>query len=418
MIGWQFTLVEPLIIITVHLSNSKTGLTSITMLKEFFAPKNFLNYLLVFVPVAAVLELRHANSTAIFMTSALAIIPLAGLMGRATEHLAERLGQGIGGLLNATFGNAAELIIALMALHAGLYDVVKASITGSIIGNVLLVLGLSVLAGGLKFPQQKFNQTAAMMGSTLLALSAIGLVVPGIFHSLATGSGKATASAHEQDLSLEIAIVLFITYILSLIFTLKTHTHLYVGDDPGEEAEEAAGTKGWSQTQSVLVLLGATVLVAVMSEFLVGAVEETAKKLGLTEVFVGVILVAIIGNAAEHSTAVMMAMKNKMDLALNIAIGSSMQVALFVAPVLVFASYVMAKRPMDLRFTTLEIVAIVVAVAVVALIAQDGESNWMEGVLLLAVYTILGMAFYYLPGGETKDAPGLLPAMGTGNSPH
>ncbi len=387
------------------------------MLKEFFAPKNFLNYLLLFVPVAVVLELRHASATAIFMTSALAIIPLAGLMGRATEHLAERLGQGVGGLLNATFGNAAELIIALMALHAGLYDVVKASITGSIIGNVLLVLGLSVVAGGLKFPQQKFNQTAAMMGSTMLTLSAIGLVVPGIFHYLVTGSSR-SGQAHEQDLSLEIAVVLFITYILSLIFTLRTHAHLYVGDDPGDEAEEAAGTKGWSQTQSVLVLLGATALVALMSEFLVGAVEETAHKLGLTEVFVGVILVAIIGNAAEHSTAVMMAMKNKMDLALNIAIGSSMQIALFVAPVLVFASYVMAKRPMDLRFTTLEIVAIVVSVAVVALIAQDGESNWMEGVLLLAVYTILGLAFYSLPGGESQGAPDTLPAVGTGNLTH
>ncbi|HZS09526.1 MAG TPA: calcium/proton exchanger [Blastocatellia bacterium] len=378
------------------------------MPKDLFAPKNLLNWLLIFVPVAVVLELMHANSTAIFLTSALAIIPLAGWMGRATEHLAEKLGQGIGGLLNATFGNAAELIIALMALRAGLYDVVKASITGSIIGNVLLVLGLSVLAGGLKFPQQKFNPTAAMMGSTMLALSAIGLIVPAIFHTI-VGSGR-MAQAREQDLSLEIAVVLIITYVLSLIFTLKTHTHLYGGEEQGEEAEEAVGTKGWSQTKSVLVLLGATVLVAVMSEFLVGAVEETSRRLGLTEIFVGVILVAIIGNAAEHSTAVLMALKNKMDLALNIAIGSSMQVALFVAPVLVFASYVLASRPMDLLFTTLEVVAIVVSVAVVALIAQDGESNWMEGVLLLAVYTILGLAFYFLPAGEAMTA---LPAGGT-----
>lgn len=374
------------------------------MLKDFFAPRNFLNWLLVFVPAAVVLELIHASPIAIFAVSALAIIPLAGWMGRATEHLAEKMGEGIGGLLNATFGNAAELIIALMALRAGLFEVVKASVTGSILGNILLVLGLSVMAGGLKFPQQRFNTQAAMLGSTMLALSAIALIVPAIFHWIVMSSGRAE-QAHEQDLSLEIAVVLFITYILSLIFTLKTHAHLYAGGgEHSAETEDAVGTVGWSRGRSVTVLLVATVLVAVMSEFLVGAVEEASRTLGLTEVFVGVILVAIIGNAAEHSTAVLMALKNKMDLALNIAIGSSMQVALFVAPVLVFASYLMAKRPMDLLFTTLEVVAIVVAVAVVALIAQDGESNWMEGVLLLAVYTILGLAFYFLPAGEGLPA--------------
>jgi Ca2+:H+ antiporter len=360
-------------------------------LKELFALRNLLNWLLLSIPVAIVLELTHSSAIAIFVASALAIIPLAGLMGRATEHLAERLGEGIGGLLNATFGNAAELIIAMMALRKGLFDVVKASITGSIIGNVLLVLGLSVLAGGLKERQQKFNPTAAMLGSTMLALSAIGLLLPAVFHFLVRG----LPNAHEQDLSLEIAIVLFITYILSLVFTLRTHSHLYVGEvDPVEE--EAIGTHGWSQKRSILTLLVSTGLVALMSEFLVGAVEEASRVLGLTEVFVGVILVAIIGNAAEHSTAVLVAMKNKMDLALNIAIGSSMQIALFVAPVLVFVSYLFG-APMDLIFTPLEVIAVGVSVAVVALIAQDGESNWMEGVLLLAVYTILGLTFYFLP---------------------
>lgn len=362
------------------------------MLKDLFAPRNILNWLLLSVPVAIVLELTHSSALAIFVASAIAIIPLAGWMGRATEHLAERLGEGIGGLLNATFGNAAELIIAIMALHRGLYDVVKASITGSIIGNVLLVLGLSILAGGLKQRQQKFNPTAAMMGSTMLALSAIGLLVPAVFHFLVRGM----PNAHEQDLSLEIAIVLFITYTLSLVFTLRTHTHLYVGGVATEAEEEAIGTHGWSQTRSIVTLLVATALVALMSEFLVGAVEEASRVLGLTEVFVGVILVAIIGNAAEHSTAVLVALKNKMDLALNIAIGSSMQIALFVAPVLVFVSYIFG-RPMDLIFTPLEVIAVTVSVAVVALIAQDGESNWMEGVLLLAVYTILGLTFYFLP---------------------
>lgn len=364
-------------------------------MKRLFAPENLLNWLLIFIPAAVVLELMHASPIAIFAVSSLAIIPLAGYMGRATEHLAEKLGEGLGGLLNATFGNAAELIIAIMALRKGLYDVVKASITGSIIGNILLVLGLSVLVGGLKFPKQIFNKTAAMLGTTLLVLSAVALLMPAVFHQLVKNNPQA-----EKDLSLEIAIVLIITYVLSLIFTLKTHTHLYSGAAEGEIEEKAKetaiGTHSWSRARSLTVLLTATVLVALMSEFLVGAVEEASKALGLTEVFVGVILVAIIGNAAEHSTAILVAMKNKMDLALNIAIGSSMQVALFVAPVLVFASYAFGK-PMDLLFTPLEVVAIVVSVGVVSLIAQDGESNWMEGVLLLAVYTILGLTFYILP---------------------
>ncbi len=362
------------------------------MLKKLFAPENLLNLLLIFVPLAVILEFTHASPIAIFATSALAIIPLAGWMGRATEHLAEKLGQGIGGLLNATFGNAAELIIALMALRKGLFEVVKASITGSIIGNILLVLGLSIVMGGLKYPKQVFNKTAAMLGSTMLALSAVALLMPGIFHMLVAGK----PNVREQDLSLEIAIVLILTYVLSLIFTLRTHSHLYSGGVDEKEEEEAIGTHGWSQTRSIVTLLIATVLVAVMSEFLVGAVEAASHTLGLTEIFVGVILVAIIGNAAEHSTAVLVALKDKMDLALNIAIGSSMQIALFVAPVLVFASYLFGK-PMDLLFTPLEVVAITVSVLVVALIAQDGESNWMEGVLLLAVYIILGLTFYFLP---------------------
>ncbi len=362
------------------------------MLKKLFAAENLLNLLLIFVPMAVVLELMHANPIAIFAASALAIIPLAGWMGRATEHLAEKMGEGLGGLLNATFGNAAELIIALMALRKGLYDVVKASITGSIIGNILLVLGLSLLLGGLKFPKQLFNRTAAMIGSTMLALSAIALLMPAVFHIIVQGK----PNVREQDLSLEIAIVLIITYVLSLIFTLRTHSHLYSGGVHEKGAEEAIGTHGWSQTRSIVTLLVATALVAVMSEFLVGAVAATSEQLGLTEVFVGVVVVAIIGNAAEHSTAVLVALKNKMDLALNIAIGSSMQIALFVAPVLVFASYLF-ERPMDLLFTPLEVISIGVSVLVVALIAQDGESNWLEGVLLLSVYAILGLTFFWLP---------------------
>lgn len=352
---------------------------------------NPLTLLLIFVPVSIALELFHTNQVWIFITSALAIIPLAGLMGKATEHLSEKLGAGLGGLLNASFGNAAELIIALMALRRGLYDVVKASITGSIIGNVLLVLGLSVLVGGLKFERQSFNRTAACMGATLLTLSAIGLVVPAIFHIVVRG----TQAAHEQELSFEIGVVLFITYLLSLLFALRTHKHLYAGDAI-HSGDEMPGTEGWSKIKSVLVLLVSTLFVALMSEFLVGAVEHTAVTFGMTEVFVGVILVAIIGNAAEHSTAVLMASKNQMDLAMNIAIGSSIQIALFVAPVLVFTSYLLG-QPMDLLFTTFEVVSVALAVGIVSLISMDGESNWMEGIQLLAVYIILAIAFYFLP---------------------
>ncbi len=362
-------------------------------MSKLLSVQNILNLLLVFVPIAIALEyVVHARAEWIFVTACLAIIPLAGLMGKATEHLAERVGEGIGGLLNATFGNAAELIIATMALRAGLYDVVKASLTGSIIGNILLVFGLSALVGGARRSVQRFNKTAANLGTTMLTLAAIGLVVPAIFHFIVAG-GPVVA---EQDLSLEISIILMITYVLGLVFTLRTHKHLFAGGH-GEEADEAIGTKGWSTRKSLLVLLIATAFVALMSEFLVGAVEATAKSFGMTEVFVGVILVAIIGNAAEHSTAVLMAIKNKMDIAINIAVGSSIQIALFVAPVMVFLSYVIGPQPMDLIFTNFEVLAITVSVAIMALISQDGESNWMEGVQLLAVYAILGIAFYFLP---------------------
>ncbi|UZR27408.1 calcium/proton exchanger [Methylococcus mesophilus] len=350
-----------------------------------------MSLLLVFVPVSIALEWVHADPVWIFAGSALAIVPLAGQMGKATEYLAEHLGAGLGGLLNASFGNAAELIIGFVALRAGLIDVVKASITGSIIGNILLVLGASVVVGGLKHETQYFNRTAAGLGVTLAGLSAIGLVVPAIFHMVVQGHPE----PHEQELSLEIALVLFVTYILSLVFTLRTHRHLYVGES-SDETDEALGVGTWSKRKSLLILLGATALVAWMSELLVGAVEHAAHDLGMTNVFIGVILVAIVGNAAEHSTAVMMAAKNHMDLAMNIAIGSSIQIALFVAPLLVFAGYLMG-QPMDLVFSTFEVVAVAIAVAAVVLIAMDGESNWMEGVNLLAVYVILAIAFYFLP---------------------
>jgi Ca2+:H+ antiporter len=360
--------------------------------KRFLANLNPLNLLLVFVPVALAAEhLFHAGSVAVFALSCLAVIPLAGVMGHATEEIADRVGEGVGGLLNATFGNAAELIIAVVALRAGLHDLVKASITGSIIGNVLLVFGLSALAGGLRYEKQRFNKTAASLGSTLLVLSAVGLVVPAMFHIVTRGQ------ARERELSLEISVALILTYVCSLVFTLRTHRHLYMGDT-GEDprAEREAHAHG-SLARPILTLLVATAGVALMAELLVKAAQETAESLGWSEVFVGVILVAIIGNAAEHSTAVVMALKNRMDAAINIAVGSSIQVALFVAPVLVFLSYLMGPRPMNLLFTPFEVLSVAVAVGSMAFISQDGESNWMEGVQLLAVYVILGIAFFHLP---------------------
>jgi len=363
-----------------------------------FTPDRWLLLLLVFVPLAPLAEWLHWGSLPVFAFAGLAIIPLAGMMGEATEHLASRLGAGIGGLLNATFGNAAELIIAVMALRRGLYDVVQASLTGSIIGNSLLVLGLAILLGGARRERQTFDRSAAGVGSTLLALAAIGLVIPAVFHWTAEGAvARHTLSpereaALERGLSLEIALVLFCVYLLSLLFSLRTHKHLYAGQD--HAASHDPPPHG---ARPLITLVVATALVAWMSELLVGVVEDATHQLGLTPVFVGVIVVAIIGNAAEHSTAVLVALKNKMDLAMNIAIGSSTQIALFVAPVLVFASYFIGPRPMNLRFTPFEVLAVGLAVAVVNMVAQDGECNWFEGALLLAVYVVLGIAFYFLP---------------------
>jgi Ca2+:H+ antiporter len=284
------------------------------------------------------------------------------------------------------------LIIALMALSKGLTGVVKASITGSIIGNVLLVMGASILAGGTKFREQRFNKTAARTSTTTLTLASFALAIPTVFHMTAADGWSQTT---EHKLSLAIAVVLFVTYACLLGFELVTHKQLYAGEQQDDrEDEQESGT--WSVLKSIFVLIVSTSLVALMSEFLVGAVEAARATLGLSEVFVGVIVIAVIGNAAEHSTAVAMAMKNKMGLSLGIAIGSSLQIALFVAPVLVFFSYLFG-QPMDLEFTLPEIAAMIIAVHLIFQINGDGETNWLEGVQLLAVYLILGILFYYLP---------------------
>lgn len=353
-----------------------------------------LHALLGAFPLALVLHWFHADGLWIFLLAGIAIIPLAGLMGRATENLAETMGASIGGLLNATFGNAAELIIALFALWEGKTELVKASITGSIIGNILLVLGLSVIMGGIFHPRQTFNRTAASLGATMLALSSIGLIIPTIFYHLTKHRAEEDSATTLNYLSDEIAVILAVVYVLNLVFSLVTHRQLFAG--PESEQDLHAEPPEWSRRTSIIVLLIATIGVAVMSEMLVHSVQAAAESLGMNQVFIGVIVLAVIGNAAEHSTAVLVAMKNQMDLAVTIAIGSSIQVALFVAPVLVFAGLLMGVH-LDLHFSIMEVVAVVIAIGIMSMVSQDGETHWMEGVMLIAVYMMLGLAFYHLP---------------------
>ncbi len=355
-------------------------------------------YMLVpFIPLAIALELAHASATVIFFTAALGIIPTAALMGQATEELAARSGPGIGGLLNVTFGNAPELIIALFALAEGLHEVVKASIVGSIIGNVLLVLGASMLVGGIGRRNQTFNATAASAQSSMLLLAAAALMMPAIFE-LVEGKGLPSPTAElvnygstVENLSLAVAIVLIGTYVAGLFFSLRTHRDLF--NPPYAEQEEEGF--GWSVRRSVLMLFIAGLTVGLMSEILVGSISEASESVGLSEFFIGAIVVAIVGNAAEHWVAVLVAYKDKMDLSVNIAIGSAAQIALFVGPVLVIASFLIGPGPLPLVFNGFELGAILLAILIANTVTSDGESNWFEGVQLLAVYAIVGIAFYY-----------------------
>ena len=369
------------------------GTSSKWGLRDWIDPRRvgWMRVLLVFVPMAVIGSLMGAPAILVFILSAVAIIPLAGLIGEATEALAHKMGPGIGGLLNATFGNAAELIIALFALFRGYDNVVKASLTGSIIGNLLLVLGASLLAGGIRHPVQRFNRTAAGSGATLMVLAAMGMVIPAIFHRL-VGAGQSYA---EHGLSLSVSLILVLAYALNLLFSLVTHKDLYNPKNVDADAELHQGVPS-STRQSVIKLVFSTMFVAWMSEILVGTVEETSRGLGLTEVFIGVVVVAIVGNAAEHSTAVIMAWKNQADLAVGIAMSSALQIALFVAPMLVFASY-LRSQPMDLLFTPMEVAAMILAVILARMVSEDGESNWLEGAMLLMIYAILATAFFFLP---------------------
>ena len=355
-------------------------------------------YLLVpFLVIAVVLDLAHADPILIFFASALGVVPTAALMGRATEELAHRAGPGIGGLLNVTFGNAPELIIALFALQAGLQEVVKASIIGSILGNLLLVLGAAMLIGGWGRERQKFVAEAASAQATMLLLATVALLLPAMF-LLAHGGelpqleDEATNfSSDVEQMSFAVAIVLLLSYFAGLWFSLRTHHDVFNPYTEDETPEDA-----WSVRRSVLVLAGAGVAVGVMSEILVGSIEEASEGIGLSPFFVSLIIVAVVGNAAEHWVAVYFAARDKMDLAIAIAIGSSAQIALFVMPVLVLLSFVMGPFPLSLEFSGLEIGATLLAVLVAAHVTQDGESTWFEGVQLLAVYVTLGVVFYFV----------------------
>ncbi len=353
-------------------------------------------YLLtVFIPLAIVLEILHAPAAFVFFSSALGVIPPAALMGRATEELAERSGPGIGGLLNVTFGNAPELIIALFALGSGLHEVVKASLIGSILGNVLLVLGAAMLVGGLGRDHQRFNRTAASSQSSMLLLAAAALVMPAVFELVegrglpAPGAERVNFGAAVEGLSVAVAVLLILSYVAGLLFSLRTHRDLF--NPPGEPEE--ADRQPWSVRLSVVMLALAGAAVGVMSEILVGSISEAAKSVGLSEFFIGAIVVAIVGNAAEHWVAVLVAAKDKMDLAVNIAIGSSAQIALFVAPMLVLASFVIGPEPMAFVLNGFELAAVLLAVLIANHVTNEGESTWVEGVQLLAVYGVLVAAF-------------------------
>ena len=359
-------------------------------------------YLLVpFIPVAIALEVAGAAAGFVFFSAALGVIPTAALMGRATEEVAARSGPGIGGILNVTFGNAPELIIALFALEAGLQEVVKASIVGSILGNILLVMGAAMLAGGVVRDRQvqRFDRTAANVQSLMLILAVAALVMPAVFE-LVDGQGlprvdqeRVNFDSTVEDLSLAVAIVLIATYVAGLVFSLRTHKELF--NPHSEDEPEHDDTWGWSIRMSVIALAVAGLAVGVMSEILVGSIEAASESIGLSEFFIGIIVVAIVGNAAEHWVAVLVAVKDKMDLSVNIAIGSSAQVAMFVAPVLVLLSFVIGPGPMPLVFNGFEIAAIFLGVLVAYQVTNEGESTWFEGVQLLALYVILGLTFYF-----------------------
>jgi Ca2+:H+ antiporter len=361
-------------------------------LRQAMAPRVSM---LVFVPAAAAVDvLAPERRVLLFVLGCAALVPLAGWMGRATEELAERVGDGLGGLANATFGNAAEMILGIAALRHGLPGIVKASLTGSILGNLLLVLGAAMLAGGVRHHTLCFEATAARAQASMLTLAAIALLAPAAFQALGGRAGAASG-----QLSLAIALVLIATYGCGLLFSLRTHRRHFLGGCRASDAAEVpARFVPWSTRRAVAVLAAAAAVTAWVSDRVAAAVEPAARALGMTDLFVGAVVLATIGNAAEHLTAIRVARHGRADLAFGIAVGSSAQVALFVAPLLVLVSRWVAPQPMDLAFSRAEVLAVAAAVAITSQVAGDGESNWLEGVQLLAVYAVLAALFYFLPG--------------------
>ncbi len=355
-----------------------------------FVRANPIGVLLVALPFAILAEILNWSPIAIFIISAIAIIPLAGYIGAATEVLAFHTNPRIGGLLNATLGNAAELIITITAIRAGYLELVKASITGSILGNLLLVLGMSILLGGLRHGVQTFNRKQASNNSVMLVLTVVILLIPSLL-SHYIGNTESPGPRVEA-LSLGVATMMIILYILGLIYSYK----VIEGPVVGEEAGHETAPKGWSLRTGIMVLVLSTVGVAYLSEVLVGSVESVVTTLGLSEFFIGLIFIPIIGNVAEHIVAVQVALKNKMTLSVEIAIASSLQIALFVAPLLVFISLLIG-HPLTLVFNPLELIALIAGVLIAALVSADGESNWLEGAELLAIYIILGLTFFLMP---------------------
>ncbi len=383
--------------------NKKNAFSIRAFASQFSTPAAWVNVLLIFVPIAIVLAVMNGNATLLFVTSALGIVPLAGLLGEATDALAVKAGDKIGGLLNATLGNAAELIITIVALQAGLLEVVKASITGSILGNLLLVLGISLLAGGLKNGTQVFDRRGISVMMTTMTIAIIGLVIPTTFSSAIDKVNHISV----EYLSIGVAIALMLGYILSLLYTFRSQPGSDEIARQEEKTAEAHHHGRLSDMRIAIAVLGVSVVfIAILSEILVGAVEPLIEAQGLSELFVGVIIVPIIGNAAEHLVAVEMAIKNRMELSIGIAVGSSLQIALFVAPVLVFIALLFGQQ-LTLVFNQFELAALLAAVVITALIALDGESNWLEGAQLLIVYVILAIAFFFLPN-VTEGAHAML----------
>ena len=357
--------------------------------------KNFLrrpmNWLLLFIPLTVVLDRTHVRAPVLFFMAALAIVPIAALIVQATEQLASRTGDAIGGLLNATFGNAPELIIAFVALKAGLLEMVRASLIGASLANLLLALGAAFLLGGLRFHEQRFNATAARAYSTMMFLAAASMTVPSAFSRV---FGPNEVIRQERFLNVGIAIMLLIAYGLYILFSLRTHSVAFASVESETESEHE---EHWSVARAVITLLGASVLAAWMSEILVGAAEETGKALGMSQLFIGIVFVAIVGGAAESGAAIAVARKNKMDLSVGIASGSCIQIALFVAPILVLASYFVAPQPLELAFGRAELGSLFIAVIIGSMVSGDGQANWFKGVQLITVYAIIALMFYLMP---------------------